>query len=253
MKDVKLLYDLNMIKFLPIIVLILLVAGAFWYLITRQQQTSSFAPTESQQSTSTQTNTGSLLPSLPNNSDQIKILQDAIVALTKKVNGETSTNIATLESRVGSLEDKVTTLQRQVSQLSAGITPTPAETATVVKKSPIYIPLGWVGSSSVLDWTTITTQTVIIDTNDYPGYSSAQFEGRIINYQGNGTCYARIINTTDGTAILGSEISATGTDYTWVTSPGFSLAQGKKTYAVQLKTNTGYAAQISDAHLKINF
>lgn len=242
-----------MIKFLPIVVLILLVLGASWFLITRQEQSSNPVPalTAVDQPTSTQSDTGSLLPS-SSNSD-LKTLQDAIIALSKKVNGDTSTKIATLESKVTSLEDKVTVLQRQVSQLSVGVTPVPTEAAAITKKSPIYIPLGWVASSSVMDWTTIATQSIVIDTGDYPGMTSAQFEGRIVNYQGNGTCYARIINTTDGNAILSSQISTSGTDYTWVTSSAFSLSGGKKTYAVQLKTNTGYAAQISDAHLKINF
>lgn len=247
-----------MIKFLPVVVLILLIVGAAWYLFTKREQSSN-PPVQSalQSSTAAQNNstttTGTLLPSSANDNDQIKTLQDAINALTKKVNGDTATNIATLDSKVSSLEDKVAALQRQVSQLSAGVTPTPTEAAVVVKKSPIYIPLGWVGSSSALDWTTISSQSIVIDTGDYPDMTSMQFEGRIVNYQGNGTCFARLINTTDGTALLGSQISATGTDYAWVTSSTFTIPSSKKTYSVQLKTNTGYAAQISDAHLRINF
>lgn len=232
-----------MIKFLPVGVLILLVLGASWFLITKQSQNFNLSspPTE-QQPTVTQSKPVPLAAAA------------SPVSIPQKVNNDTSsTNIATLESKVSSLEDKVTALQRQVSQVGTGASLAPAETTVASKKSPIYIPLGWVASSSVMDWTTVATQSVIIDTNDYPGATSAQFEGRIVNYQGNGTCYARIINTTDGTAVLGSQISTSGTDYAWVTSPGFSLASGKKTYAVQLKTNTGYSAQISDAHLKINF
>lgn len=248
-----------MVKFLPIVVLILLVAGASWYLITRQEQNVGLpsTPASVQSTPSAQSNSIPLVPLTPAASfsnDQFKALQDAVIAIQKKLNGETSTNIATLESKITSLEDKVIALQRQVSQLSSGISPTPAETAAATtKKPPIYIPLGWVASSSVLDWTTVSTQSIIIDTADYPGYTSAQFEGRIVNYQGNGTCFARIINTTDGNAVLGSQISTSGIDYAWVISSNFSLVTGKKTYAVQLKTNTGYAAQISDAHLKINF
>lgn len=246
-----------MVKFLPIGVLILLVIGSAYYLYNRQQQNPNQTTQNAQQEVAlSQNNPITTLTNTVSSNDQFKTLQDAVIALSKKVNGEQATSIATLESKVASLDDKVTTLQRQVSQLQAGATPTPTETAaaatTTTKKSPLYIPLGWVASSSSLDWTTITTQSVTIDVGDYPGLTSVQFEGRIVNYQGNGTAYARIINTTDGNAILGSQISASGLDYTWVTSSGFSLS-GKKTYAVQLKTNTGYAAQISDAHLKINF
>jgi len=239
-----------MIKFLPIGVLILLVLGTSWFLITRQRGVSNTSTVSSEQST-TSNPVPLTLPASENT--EIKTLQDALIALSKKLNGETSTSIATLESKVSSLEDKITTLQRQVSQLQTGSTPVPTQAVVASKKSPIYIPLGWVGSSSALDWTTISTQSIIIDTSDYPGMTSVQFEGRIVNYQGNGTCFARIINTTDGTSFAGSQISASATDYTWVTSSTFYLTGGSKAYAVQLKTNTGYAAQISDAHLKINF
>ncbi|MFA5933570.1 MAG: hypothetical protein WCV81_05795 [Microgenomates group bacterium] len=246
-----------MIKFLPIVVLILLVVGASWFLINRQQQNPNKSTQTAQQEIAATANNpiAALTNGTSTGNDQYKTLSDAITAISKKLNGETATSIATLESKVSSLEDKVTTLQRQVSQLqtSSGISPTPTEAATTTKKSPIYIPLGWVSSQTTLDWTTDSTQSVVIDTADYPGMTSAQFEGRIVNYQGNGTCYARMINITDGLALLGSLISVSATDYTWVTSSGFSLTTGKKTYAVQLKTNTGYAAQISDAHLKINF
>lgn len=245
-----------MIKFLPVVVLIILVIGASVYLINRQAQNPNqkTQTTAQQEVAATNNPITALTNAASGNNSQYQTLSDAITALQKKVNGDTATSIATLESKVTSLEDKVTTLQRQVSQLQSGVSPTPTEAATTTtKKSPIYIPLGWVASSQALDWTTISTQSITINSNDYPGMTSVQFEGRIVNYQGNGTAYARVINTTDGNAILSSQISASGTDYTWVTSSGFTLASGSKTYAVQLKTNTGYAAQIADAHLKINF
>ncbi|MDD2823494.1 MAG: hypothetical protein PHQ59_05455 [Candidatus Daviesbacteria bacterium] len=242
-----------MVKLLPVGVLILLVLGSSWFLITRQRTTSTLNSSPVIEQSTAGSKPVPLTVSATSDNSEIKTLQDAIIALSKKLNGDTSTSIATLESKVSSLEDKVTSLQRQVSQLQTGTTPAPVQESTSTKKSPVYIPLGWVASSSVLDWTTISTESISIDTNDYPGMTSAQFEGRIVNYQGNGTCFSRIINTTDGSPLLGSQISASASDYSWVISPAFSLSGGKKTYAVQLKTNTGYAAQISDARLKINF
>lgn len=243
-----------MIKLLPIGVLIFLVVLAGGYLWMRRSQAQVTPQIKELTQLTGQTDVSSFAP--VDNSDRIKILEEAVILLAKKINGEvptTGTN-ATLIGRISTLEDKVTSLQRQVSQLQSGVSPTSAPAAgRSVKQPPIYIPLGWVASSSVMVWTTITTQSITIDTNDYPGFTSAQFEARIVNFQGNGTAYARLINTTDGSGVLASEVSNSGIDYAWVTSSNFSLASGKKTYAVQLKTNTGYAAQISDAHLKINF
>lgn len=245
-----------MVRFLPVIVLVILVVFVGGFLWVRNSQTKPTPQTRElkQLSGQTVTNTDTFAPISSN--DRLNILEDAVVALAKKVNGQTrsaDSNIA-LASRVSVLEDKVTALQRQLSQTQTGTTTVPAQTSTsTVKSSPVYIPLGWVASSSNMDWTTISSQSVTINTADYPGMTSAQFEARIVNYQGNGTAYARIINTTTGNAILSSEVSANRTDYTWVTSATFSLTSGKNAYAVQLKTNTGYNAQIADAHIKIIF
>lgn len=248
-----------MIKFLPVVVLIILVLFVGGYLWIRNSQTQPTSKTTELKQISGQTVTNADTFAPVSSEDRIKILENAVVALAKKVNspagGGTADSNAALVSRVSSLEDKVVSLQRQVSQSQSGSSAAPAtQTSTsTVKQSPVYIPLGWVASSSAMDWTTISGQSVIIDTNDYPNMTGAQFEARIVNYQGNGTAYARLINTTNGNALLGSAVSANGTDYTWVTSATFSLSSGKNTYALQLKTNTGYNAQIADAHIKINF
>lgn len=245
-----------MIKFLPVIVLVILVLFVGGFLWVRNSQTKPTPQTQQlkQLSGQTVTNTDAFAPISSN--DRLKILEDAVVSLAKKINGGSGAadSNAALSSRISVLEDKVTALQKQSSQTQTGadLTPTPTS-SSIVKQSPIYIPLGWVASSSSTDWTTVSSQSVIINTADYPGMTSAQFEARIVNYQGNGTAFARLINTTTGNAVLASEVSANGTDYTWVTSASFSFTSGKNTYAVQLKTNTGYNAQIADAHIRINF
>lgn len=246
-----------MVRFLPVVVLLILVIFVGGYLWVRNSQTQPTSKTTQlkQISGQTVTNTDTFAP--VSSDDRLKILEDAVVVLAKKINGGAglADSNSALAARVSSLEDKVTSLQRQVSQTQSGSSVAPAaQTSTsTVKQSPVYIPLGWVATSSVMDWTTISSQSVVIDTNDYPGMVSAQFEARIGNYQGNGTAYARLINTTNGNPILGSAVSANGIDYTWAASGTFSLTSGKNTYAVQLKTNTGYNAQIADAHIKINF
>lgn len=248
-------YDKYMVKFLPIGVLVLLIIFVGGFLWIKRSENQPTPQIKQLSEISGQTNTNTFAP--VSSDDRIKILEDAVIVLAKKVNGETGATNATtgLDSRVSSLEDKITAMQRQISQLSPGVatqTPTPS-TNPGVKQPPAYIPLGWVASSSALDWTTITTQSIIIDTNDYPGYTSAVFEAFLMPYQGNGKAYSRLYNATDAQAILGSEVSVSAIDYTWVSSSNFSLSSGKKTYNIQLKTTTGYAATMQNARIKILF
>lgn len=244
-----------MVRFLPVAVLVILVVFVGGFFLIRNSQTKQTSQTQELKQISGQTVTDTDVFAPVSSDDRLKILEDAVVALAKKVNGVTgpvNSNV-TLLSRISSLEDKVTAIQRQTGQTQTGATSSAQTSAGTVRQPPIFIPLGWVASSASMDWSTVSSQSVIIDTNDYPGMTSAQFEARIVNFQGNGTAYARIINTTTGNAISTSEVSASGIDYAWVISSNFSLASGKNTYAVQLKTNTGYNAQIADAHIKINF
>lgn len=247
-------YDEYMIKFLPIGVLIFLVVAVGGFLWIKRSETKPTQQIKQLKDISGQTNINTFAP--VSNDDRIKILEDAVIVLAKKVNGESGSTSATtgLDSRVSSLEDKVTALQRQISQPQPKMTPIPTSAVnSSVKQPPSYIPLGWVASSSALDWTTVTTQSIIIDTNDYPGYTSAVFEAFLMPYQGNGKAYARLYNGTDTQSIGGSEVSVSAIDYTWVSSSNFSLPSGKKTYNIQLKTTTGYASTVQNARIKIIF
>lgn len=239
-----------MVRFLPIGVLVVLVAAAIGFYFLRQSQTQSPFQAVNKQvvEISGKTAVESFAP--VSTEDRLKTMEDAIIALAKKQGSIQTSSTATTDERLKSLEDNVTALKLQISQLQGNSSQT---TSTSTKKSPVYIPLGWSGSTPNTTWTTITGQTITIDTNDYPGYTSVQFEAKIMNYQGNGMCFARLADKS-GNGFIPSEVSASGTDYTWVSSGGFFINQGKNIYTVQLKTGTsGYAAQIADARLKINF
>ena len=249
-----------MVKFLPVGVLILLIIAVSGYLLIKRSQIQPTPVIKQLTEISGQTNVNSFAPI--SSSDRIKILEDAVIVLAKKINGETKSTSATtgVDSRVSSLEDKVTALQRQISQLQPGVPLAPTATvtqtpvvSTSIKQAPSYIPLGWVASSSAFDWTTVTTPSIIIDTNDYPGYTSAVFEVFLMPYQGNGKAYARLNDATASQAIGGSEVSVSAIDFTWVSSSNFSLSSGKKTYNMQLKTTTGYASTVQNARIKIIF
>lgn len=191
--------------------------------------------------------------------NRVSTLEDAISLLINRVNNlslasgksELSEEQPSSSSadRIQSLESTVANLQVQINVLKGGSTSTTTST-----KSPVYIPLGWSGSSQATDWTSITTQTIVIDPADYAGYTSMQFEANIQIYQGNGMAYARVYDKEDGLAATNSQVSTTSQDYMWVTSATFQLpSTSKKTYLLQLKSTSSYAANIQNARIKVNF
>lgn len=191
---------------------------------------------------------------------RLSTVEDALAILVNRVNnlsGTTSTTSsapvsADVTSRVQSLENTVANLQVQINQLKGS--GTSASTTISGNKSPAYIPLGWTGSASTQDWSSVSTQSISIDPADYSGYTSMDFEVNLSVYQGNGRAYARLYDKDDGLAIIPSEVSSTSDTYSWVTSATFQLpSTAKKTYILQLKTNTGYASQVQNARIKVNF
>lgn len=231
-------------KFLPVgialCVALILVALTFRFFIASTQQMNTIAP-----AVPSQISTTGSLPQAASPSSPTPDLPTQVTTLTDKVNKIDST-VNDLKSRVVVLESK----QTAVTQTNSATSVT-SPTATTTIKSPIYIPLAASGSSGVGDWTNIDGTTITIDPADYPGYTSMQFEANIQIFQ-QGTAFARV-GSTDGTAILGSEISTNATSYTDIISGKFTLPS-KKSYLLQLKSLVaGYAASVQNARIKVNF
>ncbi len=189
--------------------------------------------------------------------DRVNSLEEAVTLLDKKVvqtpispavnpNNPSSPAPSDIDTRLSKLETEVADLENRLNSPSSSVAPS-------TKQSPLYIPLGWTGNSTGLDCNNITSQTITINGADYPGYTSMQFEANIAVYQGNGQAFARIMNNDDGTVIQQSQISTASQDYTWVSSNNFTVSNSSKTYVLQLKSLTGYSAQIQNARIKINF
>lgn len=191
--------------------------------------------------------------------DRVGQLEVAVVDLIKqgrdlKSGGSSS---ATWSSEIKALQTSVTDLQTQVkalknSQTTTSTAATNASSQVSTSKAPVYIPLGWTGSSKATDWTTISGQEIAFDPAEYVGYTSIQFEINMRIFQ-NGKAFARLLNKDDGTAVLSSEVSTTATDYTWLVSSGFQLPGSKKTYRLQVKSLTGYSTDVQNARLKVFF
>jgi hypothetical protein len=163
-----------------------------------------------------------------------------------------------LEASMSALNERIDTLASQKGVTVprvANLTPTPAPVAaTYTGPKVVYIPLGGSGGSvnTLNVYGDVTTTETIIDSGSYPGAKGVYLEADISIYQGNGTAFARLFNKTDGIA-LNSEVSTNSENYSLKTSGSFSLSSGKKTYLIQLKTNTGYAAQLNTARLRVEF
>lgn len=177
---------------------------------------------------------------------RMKSLEEKVASVSAVKTGtqpETNTGDKAMETAIRDLQARVATLEQTGSENNQA---PPA-------RSPAYIPLGSTGSSQALDWTSLATFEAEINSDDYTGYSSMYLEVNMRSFQGNGKAFARLSNKTDGTAVGNSEVSTTSSDYTTLTSSGFKLLGGKKTYRLQLKTLTGYAADVQFARIKVTF
>ena len=227
-------------------ILLILISGGLFLVARRnpsQPEITSSAPTPSPEI--------KFASSSASVDDRLTSIQNALTILDQRIS-EQSTSNSDIKQKVDSLQSTVANLQQQTT---SGETPSSASPppAAPSKKPPLYIPLGWTGSSSGLDWASIPLQTIDIAGSDYPGYTSMQFQASLSVYQGNGQTMARILDQDDNAIIFASQISTTSQDYSWISSGSFTLPSSSKTYILQLKSLTGYSAQIQDARIKINF
>lgn len=248
---------------LPIVGIILAFVFVVWrfspYFNSSTPKTQSISPVTSAPSVKPESDViipmMTPLPSiLPGDDDQDSAIVRRINDLSENVS-----QIALLQSKVAKLESDNDDLKKRVAKLEQAPTVVQSSAAPVVTISsnqsrPVtYIPFVSSGSSAATDWTDVIGQDIVINTDDYPGYTAMYLEASLQCFQGNGAAYARIKTTDDGTSILSSQLNTTSENYTYVTSTSFKLPSGKKTYRIQLKTLTGYAASIQNARIKVVF
>ncbi|OGD86623.1 hypothetical protein A2Z23_01120 [Candidatus Curtissbacteria bacterium RBG_16_39_7] len=154
---------------------------------------------------------------------------------------------------IKTIEASTSALSKRIDELSPKTTtPTPTTISTNPKVS--YIPLGISGASTQnTSWETISSQAIYLSGDDFPGYKNMTLEGYLKVKDGNGKAFARLFNTNDGTALLGSEMESSTWDYSLVESNQFGIASGKKLYKLQLKSLTGYEASVGTVRIRVNF
>lgn len=238
-----------MLRILPVILILLLISGGliFWRFNANKNNLSSpnveVVNTELVEVPKT-------LPDAPLE-DNFKALEETVTTLVDQVNNlKAAPSSQNLDLRLKGVEAGIVDLKVRVSSLEKA-TPQPAQTTTT-SNPPLYIPLGSSGSTTSQTFVNMDTYQITLNPSDYSGYKNMQLEVNIRRNQPGNSVYARLLNLTDNTA-ASSEISTTSTNFVWLSSSGFSLASGSKTYIMQVKVPDGTEAFIQTARIKVNY
>ncbi len=236
-----------MIKFLPFILIPVLVVSALGYWRYSVSKVGITTPLTQQQDQAPI----EVPKTVPASSldDRVKSLEDIISKLVTQVNDLKSSSKtvsqSSFDSRLTIVESAITDLKARVSSLEK-VTPAPASSA----KSTVFIPLGSGGSWGDQSWYSLNEYQVSLDPADYSGYTSMRLEiiFRIVN---GSTGSVRLYNSTDNNAIS-SEVSTTSSNFGLSSSSSFTLPAGSKTYNLQVKTSGG-SVFIELARIRVNF
>lgn len=140
---------------------------------------------------------------------------------------------------------------------AAEVTKAPNSTTTVNNtvvqnaQKELFIPVGS-GSTNSNSYTNVPGAQVVIDSANYAGIGSADFEANVWVTGGNGRAYVQLYNVTAGHPVWNSELSTTSGTGTLLVSSPISLDSGKNTYQIQAKTDiTEFAANVSTGRVKI--
>lgn len=239
-----------MIKFLPFLLIPLLLFGGLMYWRSQASTKQNLATSETAEEEIEETPI-EVPKTLPGASleDRIKSLEETVVKLVSQNNKTASTPAPSgaLDSRLDNAEAAVTELKARVSALEKA-TPAPVSAS----KSTLYIPMGAGGSYSNLDWVSLNEYEVSLNPDNYPGYTGMVLEVNFRLVDPTGTGYARLYNVTDGSAIS-SELTTTSSTFGVQTSSSFKLATGTKTYRLQVKSSIGKELVLQSVRIKVNF
>jgi len=242
------------IKFLPFILIAVLILGGLGY----WRYSASKSNLESPKVASVEDQGPIEVPkTLPEATleDRVKALEDLASKLAGKVNSVKSssqTSNSSADDRLNSLDASITELKVRVSALEKTPSTTTTTSTSTSSKSTVYIPLGSSGQVTNTNWTTLSTFQVNLDPGQYPGYTNMQLEVNMRLNQPGGTLYTRLYNSSAGSA-TSSEVTTTSTNSQLVTSSTFTLPAGSKTYVLQAKTSDGTLGFLDYARIKVNF
>lgn len=153
--------------------------------------------------------------------------------------------------RIQNLEQAVSIIQAQLKTIpiasSSSNSNSNSNSVTSPTKSPEYIPLGSTDPLNDQNWRSISSVSVSLNSNDYPGYSGVTFEASLRLNSGTGVANAKILG------IDSSIISTSSTTFVTLSSSPFKLLSGRNTYTVATLSSLGDTMFLQNARLKISF
>lgn len=174
---------------------------------------------------------------------EVTEVPDEVVRLTDQQKDEVA------ELAVTAMEKKINKLVNE--KVAATLAEDEEETTSVGGVKEYFVPFG---QASVVtedgNWKD-TPQVVEIDMGNYTGVASVVFEATLRIPSGNGQVGVRLYNASDGYMVAGSELYGEGMEGQFKRSGNLSLAGGKKTYRVQMKTSMNYVGWMDMGRLKI--
>lgn len=240
-----------MLKLLPIVLIVgIILGGGIFFLLQKsansKNSTSLFANLSTQSSSS--------------RIDKVAVLEAKVEALSNQISGginvAQATNSSSIETRIKTLETTIVDLQKQLAIVKANSTTKPVvvtQTSTTNPKYPLYIPLGSSGSLGDRNYLAVDGYEVSIDPADYPGYKTMNLEVSLRLIESVGVVNARVFNFSDNSGISASVVSTNSSTFKLLSSSGFTLPSGRKTYRLQVQSTEGYTVQVNEARIKVNF
>ncbi|EKD85423.1 MAG: hypothetical protein ACD_38C00032G0005 [uncultured bacterium] len=238
-----------MIRFLPFILIPVLILGALGYWRFTASQKSLATP-QAQSETDSQT-LMEVPKTLPQASleDRISSLEDTNLKLVAEINKLKAAPLSSPDSAAADTQASLTELKVRVSALEKA-----SPTTSTASKYPLYIPLGAGGGPwADQDWHTLTEYQAPINADNYSGYSGMQLEANFRLTEAAGTGSIRLYNVTDGSVVSSSQLDTTGTAFGVQTSGSFKLPAGQKTYTIQVKSTSSKDIFVQSARIKVNF
>ncbi len=244
-----------MLRFLPVVLVITLVIGGlgYWRFIAARPALTTPETTKENTQESDLVEVPKTLPQA-SIEDRVKALEDLTVKLVEQIN---SLKSASKDGKSGSPDDaklnlldaSVTELKMRVSALEKA---TPQPVSSTSKSSTVYIPLGSGGTSDDANWYSLSGYEISMDPGEYSGYTGMQLEVSMKLNEKVGTANARLLNSSDNSAVS-SEVTTTSDSFTLLSTGGFKLPAGRKTYQLQLKSSQNRTIQLQNARIKVNF
>lgn len=139
------------------------------------------------------------------------------------------------------------------SPIVSAVPTTQPKTSSVGSQNTVkdyFIPLGS-GSNQSSDWTDVPGAQVTVDLGQYQDIKEIRLEVSVNVPTANGSVYVRLYNVTDKHPVWNSDVVGSGSSTTALVSPAVIYDNGSKSYQVQMKTQLGVLANLTQSRIHV--